>query len=58
MRSSLADVKEHCELNNVTDLRMGRLGTGPDGLDWTEVREIIKDTFKDTDMTVIAQITR
>eukprot|EP00794_Sanderia_malayensis_P008634 gene8634-9567_t len=58
LRSALADVRYHCEAYSVVDLRMGRLGAGPDGLDWYEVREIIKDTFQDTEVTIIAQITR
>eukprot|EP00794_Sanderia_malayensis_P021383 gene21383-23469_t len=37
LRSALADVRHHCEANRVVDLRMGRLGAGPDGLDWYEI---------------------
>ena len=58
LRSALKNVKEHAKDNSVNSICMGRLGSGPDGLDWTEVREIIKETFKNSSLTITAQITR
>eukprot|EP00112_Aurelia_sp_Birch-Aquarium-sp1_P010247 Seg2197.4 transcript_id=Seg2197.4/GoldUCD/mRNA.D3Y31 product="O-acetyl-ADP-ribose deacetylase 1" protein_id=Seg2197.4/GoldUCD/D3Y31 len=58
LKSALKDVKEHAKDNCVTNICMGRLGSGPDGLDWTEVKEIIKDTFQNSNLTITAQITR
>lgn len=58
LRSALADVKDHCKANDVTEICMGRLGSGADGLDWEHVREIVIESFNGTDLTVKAQITR
>ena len=51
-------MRKHAKDNSVTKICMGRLGSGPDGLDWTDVKEIIKDTFKDLNLTITAQVTR
>jgi len=56
--TALHTVKDHCIAHNVKELCMGRLGSGMDGLDWKYVRLLIIDTFKDTELTVKAQITR
>ena len=58
LKTALADVRDHCRDNKVNELCMGRLGCGVDGLDWIHVRELIKEAFKDIDITIKAQITR
>ncbi|XP_065051522.1 uncharacterized protein LOC135681139 [Rhopilema esculentum] len=58
LKLALQDAKEHIENNGVDEVCMGRLGSGVDGLDWMKVRELIKDTFKDTGITIKAQLTR
>ena len=42
----------HCQCNNVTHVSMPRIGCGLDGLKWPTVADVIKQTFKDTDITV------
>lgn len=52
LRSSLIAMKQHCVENNVTKLAMPRIGCGLDKLEWDEVKEIIKETFKDVEIDV------
>ena len=51
--SSLKDMKNICNLNRIKKLAMPRIGCGLDKLDWNKVRQIILDTFEDTDIEIV-----
>ena len=50
LRSSLEAMKQDCEEHDVKKLAMPRIGCGLDRLDWNKVREMIKQTFKETNI--------
>jgi O-acetyl-ADP-ribose deacetylase (regulator of RNase III) len=47
---SLEAMKQHCEEHDVKKLAMPRIGCGLDRLDWNKVREMIKQTFEETNI--------
>ena len=52
LRKALVDLKEICGENLVKTLVMPRIGCGLDKLSWKNVKEIIKEIFKDTDINI------
>lgn len=53
LEDSLNQLKFHCTKAVVTKtLVMPRIGCGLDKLNWNEVQELIKDTFKDTNINI------
>jgi len=52
LKSSLAAMRDHCVSHGVTNLSMPRIGCGLDGLQWSKVKNIIDEVFKDTDIYV------
>lgn len=50
LRSSLQAMKQDCEEHDVKKLAMPRIGCGLDRLDWNKVREMIKQTFEETNI--------
>lgn len=53
LEDSLNQLKFHCTKTVVTKtLVMPRIGCGLDKLNWNEVQELIKDTFKDTNINI------
>jgi len=52
LRRSLQCMKEHAVKNGVLDICMPKIGCGLDGLDWSAVRTLIKNVFKDTEMRI------
>ena len=50
LREALEDMKR--QLPNDCNLAMPCIGSGLDKLEWTKVKEIIEDTFRDTDVTI------
>ncbi|XP_070177995.1 uncharacterized protein [Littorina saxatilis] len=52
LRSSMEAMRDHCKQNNVASLAMPQIGCGLDELNWSVVREMIKEVFKNTGITV------
>ncbi|XP_070175640.1 uncharacterized protein [Littorina saxatilis] len=52
LRSSMEAMRDHCKQNNVASLAMPQIGCGLDELNWSAVLEMIKEVFKNTDITV------
>lgn len=50
---TLNDMKETCELEDIKYLAMPKIGCGLDRLSWGKVREMLNDTFKDTDIEIV-----
>lgn len=50
---SLVDVREQCEKLNIKKLAMPKIASSLDGLDWEQVKVIIEDVFKDTDIEIL-----
>ena len=51
--SSLEDMKRIAIENNIQKIAMPKIGAGLDRLSWANNREIIKETFKDTDIEIL-----
>ena len=52
LQDSLTAMKQHCEEHGVKKLAMPRIGCGLDKLEWTKVREMVKETFEKTNVEV------
>ena len=52
LQSSLNAMRKHCEEHDVKMLAMPRIGCGLDKLEWSKVKEIIIQTFKNTNTEV------
>ncbi|MBP3915465.1 macro domain-containing protein [Clostridium sp.] len=53
LRTTLKELKELCDKNNIKYLAMPRIGCGLDKLEWEIVREYIKKEFEGTDIEII-----
>ena len=51
--NTLIDMREQCELFNITKLAMPRIAAGLDRLDWEKVKDIIEDVFGNTDIKIL-----
>eukprot|EP01084_Bolivina_argentea_P128122 226514_1 len=49
---SLQFMKTHALKNNVKQISMPKIGSGLDRLKWDKVENILKNTFKDTDISI------
>ena len=49
---SLEFMKQHAINNNVREISMPKIGAGLDRLEWDKVENILKDTFKDTCISI------
>ena len=54
--NALIDMKNQMVKNSFTKLCMPKIGCGLDRLSWGQVREIIQDVFKDTDVDIVIKI--
>ena len=45
-------MRDYCIKYNIRYLAMPKIGCGLDKLQWSKVREIIKDEFKDVDIQI------
>ena len=45
-------MKDHCQRNNVKSVALPRIGCGLDQLSWEKVAEIIREVFRDEDVTI------
>ncbi len=53
MRGALEKMKEICDENNIKKIAMPRIGSGIDGLDWIQVREIIHEVFGNSEVEIL-----
>lgn len=53
LREALIDMKEQCEEMELLRVAMPLIGCGLDGLEWDKVKEIIKETFDNTDIKIL-----
>jgi hypothetical protein len=53
LTGSLVQMKDQVIKNKVKFLAMPAIGCGLDKLEWSEVRDIIKETFKDLDIEIL-----
>lgn len=51
--SSLNIMRTIAETNNIEYIAMPRIGSGLDRLQWGRVREMIQDTFEDSDIEIL-----
>lgn len=58
MEHSLRALRAHCDGHRVNRLAIPRLGAQHDRLEWSEVRELILDVFKDFSITITAYTQR
>lgn len=52
LQLSLRAMQEHCRMNKVQELSMPKIGCGLDQLNWDRVTDMIKNVFKDTDISI------
>ena len=52
VKASVHAMRDHCVTNGVKVLSMPRIGSGLDKLDWTKIRQILSDAFRDTQIEV------
>ena len=52
LQCSLTSLREHCTSRGIGQLCMPRIGCGLDRLEWGRVRQMIRDTFSDCDMSI------
>lgn len=53
LQMTLDEMKETCQLENIKYLAMPKIGCGLDKLSWGKVREMLKNTFNDTDIEIL-----
>jgi len=53
LQMALDEMKELCELENIKYLAMPKIGCGLDRLSWGRVREMLQDTFKNTNIEIL-----
>lgn len=53
LESSIIDMKNKMEILGIKKLAIPTLGSGLDGLNWTQTQEFIYETFKDTDIELV-----
>jgi predicted nucleotide-binding protein (sugar kinase/HSP70/actin superfamily) len=53
LTSALVMMKEQAVEQGITKIAMPRIGCGLDRLKWHEVKQIIENTFKDTDIDIL-----
>lgn len=56
LKKSLEDMKKYCIDKNIKDIAMSKIGCGLDKLEWSKVKSIIFDVFKDTDINIVVCI--
>ena len=50
---TIIDMRDQCEARNITKLAMPKIGCGLDRLDWSRVKEVIKEVFEDCDIKIL-----
>ena len=53
IETAISEMKEICVQEDIKYLAMPKIGCGLDRLSWGKVREILCDTFKDTDIEIL-----
>ena len=52
LQSSLDCLRDQCSCRGIRQLCMPRIGCGLDRLEWDRVRQMIRDTFADCEMSI------
>ncbi|KYR02962.1 hypothetical protein DLAC_00445 [Tieghemostelium lacteum] len=52
LSQSLTAMKNHMIKNKVESVIMPKIGCGLDCMEWSQVKEVLCDTFKDTDISI------
>ena len=52
LKNSLDKMKEICLNENITKIAMPKIGCGLDKLSWTDVKQLLFETFEDTDIEI------
>merc|ERR1719282_446673 len=52
LQQCLEKMRDHADEHNVTNINMPRIGCGLDGLSWSAVRTLIKNVFKQSDISI------
>lgn len=55
LRQALENLRKQALEMKLTKIAMPKIGCGLDRLDWTAVREIIRDVFADTDIEILVR---
>ncbi|KAI6659337.1 O-acetyl-ADP-ribose deacetylase 1 isoform X1 [Oopsacas minuta] len=50
LRQAVCAMRDHCVLNDVKELCLPKIGCGLDRLVWKDVKQILIDTFKETNI--------
>lgn len=53
IENALIWMREQCDNHNIKKLAMPRLGCGLDKQNWSDVKALIEETFKDTDIEIL-----
>lgn len=53
IKNALTWMREQCDNHNIKKLAMPRLGCGLDKQNWSDVKALIEETFKDTDIEIL-----
>jgi len=56
LRESLVSMVWHCHEKEIKNIVMPKIGSGLDRLQWSRVREIIQDVFKDMDVNILVRV--
>jgi len=56
LRASLLAMLAHCQAHDVTELAMPQIGCGLDGLKWPDVKTMICDVFKDSNIKITVYV--
>jgi O-acetyl-ADP-ribose deacetylase (regulator of RNase III) len=56
MGGALLSMKMLCDSRKIKKIVMPKIGCGLDKLSWPRVREMIKETFKDTDIEILVKV--
>ena len=53
VKFALEDMKKICKTKEIKKIAMPKIGCGLDRLEWNKVKQIILDTFEDTDIEIV-----
>ena len=53
IKNALTWMREQCDNHNIKKLAMPRLGCGLDKQNWSDVKALIEETFKDTNIEIL-----
>ena len=53
IKNALDWMKDQCEMYDINKVAMPRIGCGLDRQNWSDVKALIEDVFKDTDIEIV-----